>query len=69
MTSTLFFMWGFITVLVDALVPRLKAVFELSYGQSIMVQFAFFGAFFCFAIPSSYLLEKIGYQRGIVVKH
>lgn len=64
--ATLFFMWGFITVLVDALVPRLKDVFELSYGQSIMVQFAFFGAFFCFAIPSSFLLEKIGYQRGIV---
>lgn len=35
--TTLFFMWGFITVLVDSLVPRLKAVFELSYGQSIMV--------------------------------
>ncbi|WP_124981746.1 sugar MFS transporter [Nonlabens xiamenensis] len=64
--TSLFFMWGFITVLVDALVPRLKDVFELSYGQSIMVQFAFFGAFFCFAIPSSFLLEKIGYQRGIV---
>ena len=65
--TILFFMWGFITVLVDALVPRLKDVFELSYGQSIMVQFAFFGAFFCFSIPSSFLLEKIGYQRGIVV--
>ena len=65
--TILFFMWGFITVLVDALVPRLKDVFELTYGQSIMVQFAFFGAFFCFAIPSSFLLEKIGYQRGIVV--
>jgi len=64
--TILFFMWGFITVLVDALVPRLKAVFELSYSQSIMVQFAFFGAFFCFAIPSSILLEKIGYKRGIV---
>jgi FHS family L-fucose permease-like MFS transporter len=60
-------MWGFITVLVDALVPRLKDVFELTYGQSIMVQFAFFGAFFWFAIPSSFLVEKIGYQRGIVV--
>jgi FHS family L-fucose permease-like MFS transporter len=64
--TLLFFMWGFITVLVDALVPRLKAVFELSYGQSIMVQFAFFGAFFCFSIPASYLLERIGYQRGMV---
>lgn len=65
--TILFFMWGFITVLVDALVPRLKAVFELTYGQSIMVQCAFFGAFFCFAIPSSLLLEKIGYKKGIVM--
>jgi FHS family L-fucose permease-like MFS transporter len=64
--TILFFMWGFITVLVDALVPRLKAVFDLSYGQSITVQFAFFGAFFCFAVPSSLLLEKIGYKSGIV---
>ena len=41
-----FFLWGFITVLVDSLIPRLRDVFELSYFQAGLVQFAFFGAFF-----------------------
>ena len=40
--TTLFFLWGFITVLVDSLVPRLKDVFEMSYAKTVLVQFAFF---------------------------
>ena len=43
--TTLFFLWGFITVLVDSLVPRLKDVFEMSYAKTVLVQFAFFTAF------------------------
>lgn len=43
--TTLFFMWGFITVLVDALIPRLRDVFELTYLQAAFVQLAFFGAY------------------------
>lgn len=65
--TTLFFLWGFITVLVDSLIPRLKDVFELSYFQAGLVQFAFFGAFFVFSIPAGWLLSKIGYQKGIVL--
>ena len=44
--TTLFFLWGFITVLVDSLVPRLKDIFEMSYAKTVLVQFAFFTAFF-----------------------
>ncbi|MFT5102714.1 MAG: FHS family L-fucose permease-like MFS transporter [Candidatus Latescibacterota bacterium] len=65
--TVLFFLWGFITVLVDSLIPRLKDVFELSYFQAGLVQFAFFGAFFVFSIPAGWLLAKIGYQKGIVL--
>ena len=65
--TILFFLWGFITVLVDSLIPRLKEVFELSYFQAGMVQFAFFGAFFLLSIPIGYLLKRIGYQKGIVL--
>lgn len=64
--TTLFFMWGFITVLVDALVPRLRDVFELSYFQSSIVQFAFFTAYAVFSIPGGVLISKIGYKRGAV---
>jgi len=44
--TVLFFMWGFITVMNDVLIPFLKESFELTYFQAGLVQFAFFGAFF-----------------------
>ncbi len=65
--TTLFFLWGFITVLVDSLVPRLKELFTLSYSQAILVQFAFFGAYLLLSIPASFVLSKIGYKRGIIL--
>ncbi|NQY07440.1 MAG: sugar MFS transporter [Flavobacteriaceae bacterium] len=65
--TLLFFLWGFITVLVDSLIPRLKEVFTLNYAQSSLVQLAFFGAFFVLAIPSGFILKRIGYQKGIVL--
>ncbi|WP_299837543.1 sugar MFS transporter [uncultured Tenacibaculum sp.] len=65
--TTLFFLWGFITVLVDSLVPRLKDVFEMSYAKTVLVQFAFFTAFFVVSVPAGKLLSKIGYKKGIVL--
>ena len=65
--TTLFFLWGFITVLVDSLIPRLRELFTLTYFQAGMVQFAFFGAYFLLSIPASYILSKIGYKRGIIL--
>ncbi|MFT5079011.1 MAG: FHS family L-fucose permease-like MFS transporter [Planctomycetota bacterium] len=65
--TVLFFLWGFITVLVDSLIPRLKDVFELSNFQAVLVQLAFFGAYFVFSVPAGWLLSKIGYQKGIVL--
>lgn len=65
--TVLFFMWGFITVLVDALIPRLRDVFELSYFQAGLVQFSFFTAYFVFSIPGGALISKIGYKKGVVV--
>ncbi|MTI89197.1 MAG: L-fucose:H+ symporter permease [Balneolaceae bacterium] len=64
--TVLFFMWGFITVLVDALIPRLRDVFELSYFEAGLVQFAFFTAYFVFSIPGGALISKIGYKKGVV---
>lgn len=65
--TTLFFLWGFITVLVDSLVPRLRELFTLTYAQAILVQFAFFGAYFVLSVPASYILSKIGYKKGIIL--
>ena len=65
--TSLFFMWGFITVLVDGLIPRLKAVFELTYLQAGLVQFAWFAAYGVISIPGGRMIERVGYQRGILV--
>src|SRR3984957_18846416 len=65
--TTLFFMWGFLTCLNDILVPHLKAIFDLNYLQSQLIQFAFFGAYFVFSLPSARVVDAIGYQRSMVV--
>ena len=65
--TTLFFMWGFLTCLNDILVPHLKSIFDLSYAQVMMVQFAFFSAYFLFSVPWSKFVNKLGYQRTMVV--
>jgi MFS transporter, FHS family, L-fucose permease len=64
--TTLFFMWGFLTCLNDILVPHLKSIFDLNYTQSQLIQFAFFGAYFIFSLPSAKLVDWIGYQRSMV---
>ena len=65
--TTLFFMWGFLTCLNDILVPHLKSIFDLNYRQVMLVQFAFFGAYFIFSIPSAKIVDLIGYHRSMVL--
>jgi MFS transporter, FHS family, L-fucose permease len=64
--TTLFFMWGFLTCLNDILVPHLKTIFDLNYTKVMLIQFAFFGAYFIFSIPSAKIVDWIGYQRSMV---
>lgn len=65
--TTLFFMWGFITCLNDILVPHLKSIFDLNYTNVMLVQFAFFSAYFLFSIPWARIVNSIGYQKTMVV--
>ncbi|AQP98574.1 L-fucose:H+ symporter permease [Pseudoalteromonas aliena] len=64
--TTLFFLWGFITVLNDVLIPRLKGVFDLSYFEAMLIQFCFFGAYFIVSIPAGMLVKQLGYKKGIL---
>jgi MFS transporter, FHS family, L-fucose permease len=65
--TSLFFIWGFITVLNDILVPHLKSVFDLNYLQASMIQFVFFGAYFIMSLPAGKVIAWVGYQRGMVL--
>jgi FHS family L-fucose permease-like MFS transporter len=66
MVTTLFFFWGFVTVLNDILVPHLKSIFDLNYTKASLIQFAFFSAYFIFSIPSSKIVDAIGYKKTMV---
>ncbi|WP_304169509.1 sugar MFS transporter [Phenylobacterium aquaticum] len=64
---SLFFAFGFCTVLVDTLIPKLKGMFQLSYAEVMLTQFCFFLAYFIVSAPAGWLLTKIGYLRGVTL--
>ncbi len=63
---TLFFMWGFITVSVDPLIAALKAIFDLSYAEAMLTQFAFFMAYFVVSLPAAALIARLGNSKSII---
>src|SRR3954463_6675494 len=72
--TVLFFAWGFMTVFNDVLIPRFKTAFELDYFHAMLVQFAFFGAYFIgsliyFAISARLgdPIARLGYKNGVVI--
>jgi FHS family L-fucose permease-like MFS transporter len=65
--ASLFFMWGFITVINNTLLPHLRSVFELSYTQTTLIESVWFIAYFVASIPSAKLIERVGYKKSIVV--
>jgi FHS family L-fucose permease-like MFS transporter len=72
--TVLYFMWGFITCLNDILIPHFREIFVLSYTESMLIQFAFFGAYtvgsliyFFISIASGDPINKIGYKNGIIL--
>ncbi|MDB6016000.1 MAG: fucose permease [Pedosphaera sp.] len=72
--TILFFMWGFMTVWNDILIPRFKEAFTLSYFQAMLVQFAFFGAYatgglayYIISMISGDPIKKIGYKNGVII--
>ncbi len=65
--ASLFFIWGFITVINNTLLPHLRAVFALSYTQTTLLESVWFIAYFFASLPSARLIERIGYQYAMVV--
>lgn len=72
--TVLFFMWGFMTVFNDILIPRFKEAFTLDFFHAMLVQFAFFGAYFigsllyfCISWSTGDPIAKIGYKNGVVI--
>jgi MFS transporter, FHS family, L-fucose permease len=67
MVTFMFFMWGFLTVLNDILIPLLKQTFSLNYAEVMLTQLVFFSAYFVFAYPSGKLIDWAGYKKAMVL--
>src|SRR5438067_12919386 len=63
--ATLFFMWGFISVINNTLLPHLRSVFELNYFQTTLIESTWFVGYLLASIPAAMLIERIGYERAL----
>src|SRR5438477_7600620 len=64
--GALFFIFGFVTWLNGTLIPFLKLACDLQTdAQALLVTFAFYMAYFCLALPSSVVLQRIGFKNGM----
>lgn len=67
LVSLLFALWGFANAVTDPMVNVFKKVLELSNFQASWVQMAFYGGYFCMALPASLLMRKYSYKTGIII--
>ena len=65
--TALFGIFGFLTSLNNQLVGKLKEIFDLPYGPSMLATSAWFFAYLVFSVPSGKLIEKVGYKSTMVI--
>src|SRR5271155_4166639 len=67
LVTSLFFLWALGVNLNDILIPHLKKAFSLTDFQSSLIQSAFFGGYFIAALPAGWVMERVGYKKGILI--
>jgi MFS transporter, FHS family, L-fucose permease len=67
LVTSLFFLWAIGVNLNDILIQHFKKAFGLTDFQSSLIQSAFFGGYFLAALPAGWLMQKLGYKRGILI--
>lgn len=65
--TSLFALWGFANAVTDPMVQAFKKVLELSNSQAAWVQMAFYGGYFCMALPAAHFVRKYSYKIGVLI--
>jgi MFS transporter, FHS family, L-fucose permease len=65
--TTLFFAWGFVTSMIDPLIASVRGVFQLSFAEAMLTQFAWFIAYAVVSLPAAALLGRLGYSMSITL--
>jgi MFS transporter, FHS family, L-fucose permease len=65
--TTLFFAWGFITSTIDPLIPAVKSIFDLSFTEAFLSQFAFFMAYGVISLPAAWVVSRLDAPGSILL--
>jgi FHS family L-fucose permease-like MFS transporter len=65
--TSLFFMWGLANNMTDTLLAAFKRIMSMTDFQTSWIQIAFYGSYFCLALPAAYLIKKYSYKQGVLL--
>ena len=67
LVTSLFLLWGIANNMTDTLLSAFKRIMSMSDTQTSLIQFAFYGSYFCFAIPAALYIRKYSYKAGVIL--
>src|SRR5574344_2344625 len=67
LVSSLFLLWGIANNMTDTLLSAFKRIMSMTDTQTSLIQFAFYGSYFCFALPAALYIRKFSYKRGVIL--
>jgi len=67
LVSVLFLLWGLANNMTDTLLSAFKRVMQMSDSQTSLIQFAFYGSYFCFALPAALFIRRYSFKAGIIL--
>ena len=65
--TSLFLLWGIANNMTDTLLSAFKRIMSMTDAQTSLIQFAFYGSYFCFALPAALYIKKYSYKSGVVL--
>lgn len=67
LVTSLFMLWGIANNMTDTLLSAFKKIMSMSDTQTSLIQFAFYGSYFCFALPAALYIRKHSYKAGVIL--
>ncbi len=67
LVTLLFLLWGLANNMTDTLLSAFKNIMDMTDAQTSLIQFAFYGSYFCFALPAALFIRKYSYKSGIIL--
>ncbi|MCQ2051944.1 MAG: L-fucose:H+ symporter permease [Bacteroidaceae bacterium] len=67
LVAVLFLLWGIANNMTDTLLSAFKRIMSMTDAQTSLIQFAFYGAYFCFALPAAIFIQRCSYKAGVVL--